>query len=110
MNISYKNHVTNEDFSRNIQAAIGEYGELLTMCNKRKRRWFGAISKSSGSAKTILQSAVTEIKGVHRKRVANVILNGGQGQLRLLRTGPKGNEMCRVSYGGLTTLQCYQID
>ena len=46
--ISYKDHVTNEDVRRRIQAAIGEYNEPLTLVKKRKLRW------SSGFAKTIL--------------------------------------------------------
>ena len=58
LNISYKDHVTNEEVHRKIQAAIGEYDELLTLVKKWKRRWFGHVSKYSGSAKTILQGTV----------------------------------------------------
>ena len=58
MNISYKDHVTNEEVRRKIQAAIGEYDELLTVVKKRKLRWFGHVSRSSGLAKTILQGTV----------------------------------------------------
>ena len=58
MNISYKDHVTNEEVRGKIQAAIGEYDELLTLVKKRKLRWFGHVSRSSGLAKTILQGAV----------------------------------------------------
>ena len=58
LNISYKYHVTNEEDRRKIQAAIGEYDELLTLIKKRKLRWFGHISRSSGLAKTILQGTV----------------------------------------------------
>ena len=47
MNISYKDHVTNEEVRRKIQAAIGEYDELLTLVKKRKLRWFGHVSRSS---------------------------------------------------------------
>ena len=36
LNISNKDHVTNEEVRRKIQAAIGEYGELLTLVKKRK--------------------------------------------------------------------------
>ena len=36
LNISYKDHVTNEKVRRKIQAAIGEYDELLTLVKKRK--------------------------------------------------------------------------
>ena len=54
----YKDHVTNEEVRRKIQAAIGEYDELLTLVKKRKLRWFGHVSRSSGLAKTILQGTV----------------------------------------------------
>ena len=53
LNISYKDHVTNEEVRRKIQAAIGEYDELLTLVKKRK-----LVSRSSGLAKTILQGTV----------------------------------------------------
>ena len=55
LNISNKDHVTNEDVRRKIQAAIGKYADLLTLVTKRKLRWFGHISRSSGVAKSILQ-------------------------------------------------------
>ena len=58
LNISYKDHVTNEEVRRKIQAAIGEYDELLTLIKKRKLRWFGHVSMSSGLAKIILQGTV----------------------------------------------------
>ena len=58
LNISYKDHVTNEEVRRKIRAAIGEYDELLTLVKKRKLRWFGHVSRSSGLAKTILQGTV----------------------------------------------------
>ena len=44
LNISYKDHVTNEEVRRKIQAAIGEYDDLLTLVKKRKLRWFGYVS------------------------------------------------------------------
>ena len=58
LNISYKDHVTNEEVCRKIQAAIGEYDEILTLVKKRKLRWFGYVSRSSGLAKTTLQGTV----------------------------------------------------
>ena len=58
LNILYKDHTTNEEVRRKIQAAIGEYDELLTLVKKRKLRWFGHVSMSSGLAKTILQGTV----------------------------------------------------
>ena len=53
--ISYKDHVTYEEVRRKIQAAIGEYVKLLAMVKKRKLRWFGHVSMSSGLTKIILQ-------------------------------------------------------
>ena len=51
LNISYTDHVTNEKIRRNTQ-------ELLTLVKKRKLRWFGPVSRSSGLAKAILQGTV----------------------------------------------------
>ena len=65
LNISYKDHVTNEKVRRKIQETIGEYDELLTLVKKQKLRWFGHVSRSSGLAKTILQGTV---KGKRKKR------------------------------------------
>ena len=65
LNISYEDHVTNEEVRRKIQAAVGEYDELLTLVKKRKLRWFGHVSRSSGLAKTILQGTV---KGKKKNR------------------------------------------
>ena len=68
--ISYKDHVTNEEVRRKIQAAIGEYDETLTLVKKRKLRWCCHVSMSSGLAKTILQGTVkgTRKKGLQKKR------------------------------------------
>ena len=65
LNISYKDHVTNEEAYRKIQAAIGEYDALLILVKKRILRWFGHVSRSSGLAKTVLQGTV---KGKKRGR------------------------------------------
>ena len=53
---------------RKIQAAIGEYDDLLTLVKKQKLRWFGHVSRSSGLAKTILQSTVKRKRGRQKKR------------------------------------------
>ena len=58
LNILCKDSGTNEKVHRKIQAAIGEYDELLTLVKKWKLRWFGHVSRSSGLAKTILQGTV----------------------------------------------------
>ena len=92
LNISYKDHVTNEEVRRKIQAAIGEYDELLTLVKKRKLRWFGHVSRSSGLAKTILQGTV---KG------GKTISKSGQewtlpAQLGQLKTGQDGKGLLRI--------------
>ena len=58
LNISFKDNVTDEKVCRTISAAIGQHGELLTLVKKRKLRWLGHVSRSSGLAKTILQDTV----------------------------------------------------
>ena len=70
VNISYKDHVTNEEVRRKIQEDIREYDELLTLVKKRKLRWFGHVSRSSGLANTILQGTVKgkRKRGRQRKR------------------------------------------
>ena len=75
LKISYKDHVTNEEVRTKIQAAIGEYHELLTLDKKRKLRYFGHVSKSSGLAKTILQGTVKgkRKRGRQKKRVEDNI-------------------------------------
>ena len=45
----------NEEVCRKIQAATGEYVELLTLVKKQNVKWFGHISMSSGLAIPILQ-------------------------------------------------------
>ena len=49
-------------------AAIGEYDKLLTLVKKRKLRWFGHVSRSSGLAKTILQGTVKEKRKRSRQK------------------------------------------
>ena len=63
LNISYKDHVTNEEVHNRIQNAIGMHDDLLTMVKKQKLRWYGHISRSSGMPKTVLQGTV---KGARR--------------------------------------------
>ena len=75
LNISCKDHVTNEEVRRKIQAAIGEYDELLTLVKKQKLKWFGHVSRCSGLAKTILQGTVKgkRKRGRQKKRWENNI-------------------------------------
>ena len=64
LNSFYKDQVTNEEVCNIIQNAIGVHDDLLTMVKKRKLRWYGHISRSSGMAKIILHETV---KGARRK-------------------------------------------
>ena len=63
-NISYKDHVMNEEVGNRNQNAIGVHDDLLIMVKKRKPRWYGHISRSPGMAKTIMQETV---KGARRR-------------------------------------------
>ena len=54
LNISYKDHVTNEEVHRKTQAAIREYHELLTLDKKQN----GHVLRSSDLTKTILKGTV----------------------------------------------------
>ena len=53
-----KDHVTNEEVGRRIQAVNRECDELLTLVKKWKLRWFGNVPRSSCLAKTFLQGTV----------------------------------------------------
>ena len=54
LNFLYKDHFTNEEACSNINVAIGEYGELLSLVKKQKLGWFCHVSSNSSLAKTIL--------------------------------------------------------
>ena len=67
---SYKDHVTNEEVRAKIQLAIGPHEDLLTIVKRCKLQWYSHVSRSSGLAKTILQSTVKggRRQGRQRKR------------------------------------------
>ena len=58
LGISYRDHVTNEEVGNRIRQAIGPYEDLLTTVKKRKLRWYGHKTRSTGLAKMILQGTV----------------------------------------------------
>ena len=70
LNISYKDHVTNEEVRAKIQQAIGPHEDVLTIGRRRKLQWYGHVSRSSGLAETILQGTVKggRRQGEQRKR------------------------------------------
>ena len=108
LNISYKDHVTNEEVRNRIQNATGVHDDLLTMVKKRKLRWFGHISRSSGMAKTILQGTVTGAsrRGRQKKWEDNIKKWTGMwfgDSLRAAEDGRMERYCCNVICGAPTT-------
>ena len=70
LNISYTEHMTNVEVRNRIERAIGPYEDLLTTVKRRKLKWYGHVSRSSGLSKTIMQSTVKGggRRGGQRKR------------------------------------------
>ena len=54
LRVSYKDHVTNEEVREKIQQTIGPHENPLTIVKRRRLKWYGHVSLSSGLAKTIL--------------------------------------------------------
>ena len=79
LHISYKDHVTNEEVRAKIQQATGPHEDLLTIIKRRKLRWYGHVSHSSGLAKTILQGTV---KGEKTRRTEEEVGRQHQGMDR----------------------------
>ena len=55
LGISYRGHITNEEMKARIGNAIRPYEDLLSSVKRRKLKWYGHVTRSSGLAKTILQ-------------------------------------------------------
>ena len=116
LNISLKDHVTNKEDRRKILAAIGEYDELLTLVKKRKLKWFGHVSRSSGLAKTILQGTVKGKRrsGRQKERWEDNIKSGKEWTLSAqqgqLKTRQGERDCCDVICGAPTTFQGYGIE
>ena len=101
LNISDKGHVTNEEVRRKIQADIGEYDKHLALVKKRKLRWFGHVSRSSGSAKTVLLKLGSTVKGKRKKRqteeeVGRQYQRVDRNGLWQLKTGQAGKGLLQI--------------
>ena len=48
VNISYKDHVTNEEVCAKIQQAIRPHENLITIVKRRKLQWYSHVSCASG--------------------------------------------------------------
>ena len=75
LRISYKDYVTNKEVCAKIQQAIGTHENLLTIVKRRKLKWYGHVSRSSGLARTILEGTVNGGKrqGTQKRRWADKI-------------------------------------
>ena len=113
LNILYKDHVTNQEVYRKIQAAIGEYDKLLILVKKRKLRCFGHVSRSFGLAKLVgcfgfngplrqyfsLYRAVSQREGERRERIdesKNVQTTPTRTYCKHNRPLPYCNQNCRT--------------
>ena len=75
LRISYKYHVTNVAVRNKIKQAIRPYDDLLITVKKRKLKWYGHVSRSSGLVNTILQGTVRggRRRGRQKKKYENNI-------------------------------------
>ena len=70
LHISYKDHVTNEEVCAKIKQAIRPHKDL-TIVKRRRLKWYGLVSRSSGLAKTNFQGTVKGgggVKGRQKKK------------------------------------------
>ena len=70
LQISYKDHVTNNEMHFRIETVTWPYEDLLTIVKKCKMRWYGHVSQSNSLAETIFQGTVpgTRRRGRQHKR------------------------------------------
>ena len=76
MDISYKDHLMNEEVRNIIQNPTGVHDDLLTMVKKLQLRWYG--HKSSGMVKTILQETVKDAREDDRRIDGKITSRNGQ--------------------------------
>ena len=88
LGIAYRDHITNEEMKAGIEKANGPYVDLQTSVKRRKLKWYGRITRSSGLAKTILQGTIQggRRRGRERERCEDNIKEW---------TGPEWNILLR---------------
>ena len=66
----HRDHITNEEVKTRFGNAIRPYEDLLASVKRRKLKWYGHVTRSSGLAKTIQQGTVQggRRSGRQRKR------------------------------------------
>ena len=69
LGISHKAHITNEEVKARTGNSMRPYEDLASV-KRRKLKWYGHVTRSSGLAKTILQGTVQgrRRRGRQRKR------------------------------------------
>ena len=60
LGISYRDHITNDAVRDRIRQATGPYDDILTTGKKRKLKWFGHVSRSSGLATTVARQGTVQ--------------------------------------------------
>ena len=122
MNISYKDHVTNEEVCRKIQAAIGEYDVLLTLVKRTPDPGQETEAKmvwSSGLVKTILQGTVKgkRKRGRQRKRWEDNIKEwkgmdfaSSTREAENRKQGKMERDCCKFICGAMKAFQGYGIE
>ena len=73
LGITYRDHISNEEVQNSTWQAIGPHEDLLITVKRRKLKWYGHITRSSGLAKTILQGTV---QGRAKKRQTEKEMGG----------------------------------
>ena len=58
LGITYRDHISNEEVRNRTRQAIGPHEDLLTTVKRRKLKWYGHITRSSGLVKAILLGTV----------------------------------------------------
>ena len=79
LGISYKDHITNAEVWNRVTNAVGRpHEDLLTTVKRRKLKWYGHVTGSTGLAKAILQGTVQgkRKRGRQRKRWEDNITGG----------------------------------
>ena len=71
--ISYKDHIPITKVRNKTTKAVGPHKDLLTTVKKRKLKWHGHSTRSSGLAKTIFQGTVQgkRKRGRQRRRITS---------------------------------------
>ncbi|KAK2190199.1 hypothetical protein NP493_87g07002 [Ridgeia piscesae] len=59
--ITYRNHIFNEEVRNRTRQVIRPLEDLLPTVNRRKLKWYGHVTRSTGLAKTILQGTVQRL-------------------------------------------------